>query len=670
MTVLCGAEEITGAGFHRGLSGLLGLYDDPQLHSLVEPMISLLGDASVLRLKQYPVGEPFRLDICPLYQLIDMFRLREATDRRDKVYALLGIATQNPTRSEIVPDYATEWADVFRNLVKSILGSKVKADWAVQNGQGYGRLSGKGFTLGHIRMVESEKGELPIVVMERASRSHPTGRYGRPRTDWVLHNSTTAVQKGDVVCCLEGSTAATIIRPQGNHFMIVVVYARLPRDFAHIVFRKKHSSDTDPVAPIPFQYSRHFHLIWAFDLEWTASRLQIAHQSQEDSERILRLSSMARSLEDVDDRDGIAELIKYAAELLHHTQSLPVEAVEHFQHLSRAIPNWALYLQLKQLLQRVLYRGRSAVDLLNDVELDIVEFQLRLRASTEHGTALLKLLLDYEDQSFPRVQMDKVQMDKDYGPMLAFLFDVWGPVLGPLSILDFIRYVELVRPNEKGPFGYHDNIPTMEVMDVLMRATTEHPVWGKSMLEHLFGFAKGDVDRIHGILRALVVCSTAAPWWKQAVVECILTTHQGHFVPDFGGPEKCYTAALEFLWDFYIVPAKDFVAITASGTFQQRRQLLETFISDYQFWKACYDGRTDLIQTGAVVAVDPNTLHLCKDIRGRWCRVSGHKAAEMNGHFTCVEALFSRGILVIGGHEQRGGTFANVCTSRDQSWNS
>ena len=146
------------------------------------------------------------------------------------------------------------------------------------------------------------------------------------------------------------------------------------------------------------------------------------------------------------------------------------------------------------------------------------------------------------------------------------------------------------------------------------------------------------------ILRALIVCGSASPQWKYTVVKCILATHQGEFAPIAStDSEDCYTAALEFLWSFYIVPAKDFVSISPSGAFQTRRQLLEIFVSDYQFWQACYEGRTEVVQSHAVFQAGSSLLRLCKDTRGRWCRVSAPEAAAMNGHVDCFRALQGRG---------------------------
>ncbi|KAF1979327.1 hypothetical protein BU23DRAFT_152312 [Bimuria novae-zelandiae CBS 107.79] len=157
MVVLYGDEEITGACFYQGLPGLLRVFNDPHVRSVISPMIYLLGDASVLRVKKYTVGEPFRLKMCSLSQLVNIFRLREATDWRDKVYALLGMTSQRADEPEIVPDYGMEWPVLFRNLVQSILGPQVQASWISNAGQEYGQVVGKGCTVGYVSKMDNSK---------------------------------------------------------------------------------------------------------------------------------------------------------------------------------------------------------------------------------------------------------------------------------------------------------------------------------------------------------------------------------------------------------------------------------------------------------------------------------------------------------------------------------
>ena len=187
------------------------------------------------------------------------------------------------------------------------------------------------------------------------------------------------------------------------------------------------------------------------------------------------------------------------------------------------------------------------------------------------------------------------------------------------------------------------------MVEVLVQATTQHIVWGKSLIENLVLFAKGDIDRMYCFVRACFVCSTASPGWKQAVVDGILTAHHDEFFSVTLRKEawisleieERFTAAVDFLWSYYILQAKDFVGISPNGTFLLRRQLMEKFVKDYRFWKACYEGHVSTLQTelGNAGDVDPEMLVVCKDIRGKWCRVAAFEAAAMNAHIDCCKFL-------------------------------
>lgn len=654
MVVVCGTEEVTGTCFNRGLSGILGLYDDPHLHSIVAPIIYLLGDASILRLKKHTTGEPFRLEICPLSTLIDMFRFREATDRRDKVYALLGIASQSPEAYDIKPDYSVEWATVFRELTRSVLGTKVEADWIKNNGKEYGQLTGKGCTLGRVVGVDNSKSNCQLVSITPTSHFSRQADEGPQKADlkWIIHNSTTAVQRGDVICWIEGSKGATIVRSQENCFMVIVVLAKLPRELADKMFIQEgtpiHPPDVDGtvVRLAPTQYSRRFHLLWKFDADWTASSVRDIQQSQERSIRISRLLSMAQIFEDVNDLDEIKTIVRCGSELLQRQENLPAETIQHFQDLRQTIPNWSLYLELKQNLRSILRGDSSTTRLPDDVELDIVE----IRPLLATGVRIVVELLTFFFNEISLLHSSWSEAPRqDLGLKLTFFFEIWGSAITTTSMIGFIEFAEWLSLSQRNTVGHPLHPLYMEMVEILVRATAHQPLWGKIILESLFTFAAGNVNRMYCLLRAFVVCSIAPPEWKQVVVECVLATLQGDFSAWTSLEiEERYTTALDVLWNVYIVPAKDFVAISPSGAFRTRAQTLEQFVNDFRIWRACYEGHASAIWTGMVDHewVDTELRFICKNTQGRWCRVAAFEAAAINGHVECCKVLLERGFRI------------------------
>lgn len=55
----------------------------------------------------YVVSGPGRVsqDICLLGELIDMYYAHKATQRHDKVYALLGMSSDDASKANLLPDY-------------------------------------------------------------------------------------------------------------------------------------------------------------------------------------------------------------------------------------------------------------------------------------------------------------------------------------------------------------------------------------------------------------------------------------------------------------------------------------------------------------------------------------------------------------------------------------
>jgi hypothetical protein len=43
-----------------------------------------------------------------------MFHTRQASDLRDKVYALLGMSSDNPGKAGLQPDYKISWEKLFQ----------------------------------------------------------------------------------------------------------------------------------------------------------------------------------------------------------------------------------------------------------------------------------------------------------------------------------------------------------------------------------------------------------------------------------------------------------------------------------------------------------------------------------------------------------------------------
>ncbi len=54
-----------------------------------------------------------------------MYHTRKATDPLDKVYALLGMSSDDPSTAELEADYKAPWGEVFQKLIKFSLSDQI-----------------------------------------------------------------------------------------------------------------------------------------------------------------------------------------------------------------------------------------------------------------------------------------------------------------------------------------------------------------------------------------------------------------------------------------------------------------------------------------------------------------------------------------------------------------
>jgi len=85
----------------------------PELARLIEDFTLKVGQISWTRLKRRILDSP---ESIPLYDLLWQYRCHQATDPRDKIYALLGFLTED-ARGELVPDYTLSKKEVYKRAV-------------------------------------------------------------------------------------------------------------------------------------------------------------------------------------------------------------------------------------------------------------------------------------------------------------------------------------------------------------------------------------------------------------------------------------------------------------------------------------------------------------------------------------------------------------------------
>ncbi|PQE18702.1 hypothetical protein CJF30_00009696 [Rutstroemia sp. NJR-2017a BBW] len=177
----------------------------------------------------------FSLEIRSLAELIDMFYSRQATDPRDKVYALLGMSSEDPEKAALQPDYGITWEELFHQLIKFVLGADVSVETSGQRAM----VKCKGCILGQVSEVKRDDRQYVNVI----SRNQAWRSLG-DTTEWILQASENPVQKHDIVCLPHGASKPVIIRLCKDHFSIVVIAATPSNESSSLDWSKLSQSTT------------------------------------------------------------------------------------------------------------------------------------------------------------------------------------------------------------------------------------------------------------------------------------------------------------------------------------------------------------------------------------------------------------------------------------------
>jgi hypothetical protein len=216
--VVCGSAEIDGYAFCFGLTSLRSIYEaQSHLASLIRSATYLI--RRVVFRPETQVGQPggFALRVRPLGELVDMYHTREASDLRDKVYALIGMSSDREKYPQLFPDYTVSWQDLLRELVRSLLG--VHMTVRTWDDEEISVIEGRGYVAGEVSAVADDgmmHDRQRVYVWLRPGSSSRV-RHAR----WILQPFAKPVRRGDLICVLHGATAATILRPYSDYCAII-----------------------------------------------------------------------------------------------------------------------------------------------------------------------------------------------------------------------------------------------------------------------------------------------------------------------------------------------------------------------------------------------------------------------------------------------------------------
>ncbi|KAL5328184.1 hypothetical protein ACEPPN_001680 [Leptodophora sp. 'Broadleaf-Isolate-01'] len=285
--VVCGSTEIDGYAFCLGLkvmrkSQQLSYAALPAFHSL--PSLTDLIERAGLRPKHTPnLLQPYSLRIRSLAELVDMFRSRQASDPRDKVYALLGMSSDDPG---IQPKYNISWEELFQNLVKFVLGKDVSVETSSQKAV----IRGKGCILGQVSSVTQDDRQVVNVTFSKEIL-HLGGKI-----EWSFQATAQSIHERDIVCILYGALKPSIIRLRKDRFSIVAI-AATPLDDSNALRWPEISESIT-------QLSRELLLVW----DWEDSQGNL--ENQEEYETLTKAFCQARAYSEGESGDHLHEATK------------------------------------------------------------------------------------------------------------------------------------------------------------------------------------------------------------------------------------------------------------------------------------------------------------------------------------------------------------------------
>ncbi|RYP04816.1 hypothetical protein DL765_010045 [Monosporascus sp. GIB2] len=152
-----------------------------------------------------------------------MYHTRKATDPRDKVYALLGMSSDDRTVAGLSANYNIPWGELFEKLIHFVLSERVSVDtW---DDKEIAVIKGKGCILGEVSSVERDiawEDRQHVGITWQNAPSH----FGVRRawsSRWTFQVSAKSVQVGDAICLLRGASRPTIIRQYGDYWAVIMI---------------------------------------------------------------------------------------------------------------------------------------------------------------------------------------------------------------------------------------------------------------------------------------------------------------------------------------------------------------------------------------------------------------------------------------------------------------
>jgi ankyrin repeat protein len=162
-----------------------------------------------------------------------MFQTRKATEHVDKVYALLGMSTDDPGEAGLLADYRVPWETVLRKLVTIFLSAQMSIQtWPDME---VVVIEGKGCVLGEVYMVEDDttrNGRQKVGITWMDTHDHFDVKENMT-SHFTLQAAAKAIQLGDFICLFQGASQPTVIRLRNDYLTVIRIAVPFSDDPGH-----------------------------------------------------------------------------------------------------------------------------------------------------------------------------------------------------------------------------------------------------------------------------------------------------------------------------------------------------------------------------------------------------------------------------------------------------
>ncbi|RYP10819.1 hypothetical protein DL764_000441 [Monosporascus ibericus] len=181
-----------------------------------------------------------------------------AKEHHDKVYALLGMSSDDPAVAGLSADYEVSWRQLFRQLIHFILSKRVSVDtW---DDMEIAVIKGKGCILGEVSSVERDTAWEDKQHVGITWKDFDVTRAWS--SCWTFQTSAKSVQVGDVVCLLQGASRPTILRLCSDYWAIIIIAVPRTDDLRSTTRHIKWSELLQSMTIFPHD----FLLVWDWDM--------------------------------------------------------------------------------------------------------------------------------------------------------------------------------------------------------------------------------------------------------------------------------------------------------------------------------------------------------------------------------------------------------------------